>query len=468
MKLADSPTGHNGTLNYIKDTLAELGDYYNVTDQYFPAVSGEVFSFMLVLGDSVPRSASAMSLTPPTPNKEPVRGRLVLVSGNGCGAADYPAELRGNIAMIERGSCSFGEKSELAGVAGALAAVVYNNENGPLHGTLGAPSLNHVATFGISAEDAAPVVEWLQAGHNVDTTAYMDAEVRLIRTANVIAQTTMGDPDNCVMLGGHSDSVPEGPGINDDGSGSMTVLEVAVQLARFRVNNCVRFAWWSGEEEGLLGSDYYVSALPEEEKAKIRLFMDYDMLASPNFAYEVFNARDDSNPHGSEALRDLYEAWYSAHGLNYTRIPFDGRSDYDSFIRNGIPAGGIATGAEGIKTPEEEGMFGGKAGEWYDPCYHQLCDNVDNLNLTAWEINTKVRYPCSFLALQLQMTDHVLLACRPLRRNFCRFLLEIASTGSYICRRLRGGIPSRYKVSWRQSRHIKAWITVDMLVAPWN
>jgi len=209
-------------------------------------------------------------------------------------------------------------------------------------------------------------------------------------TSNILAQTVEGDPDNCVMLGGHSDSVAEGPGINDDGSGSLSLLEVATQLTRFGVKNCVRFAWWSGEEEGLLGSDYYVSVLSPEENLKIRLFMDYDMLGSPNYAYQVYDARNHVNPVGSQELRDLFVDWYEAHGLNCTFIPFDGRSDYDGFIRNGIPGGGIATGAEGIKTKEEANLFGGKAGDWYDPCYHQLCDDVGNVNVTAWELNTKL------------------------------------------------------------------------------
>lgn len=140
----------------------------------------------------------------------------------------------------------------------------------------------------------------------------------------------------------------------------------------------------------MLGSDYYVSSLSEEENQKIRLFMDYDMMASPNFAYQIYNATNALNPNGSEELRNLYIDWYEQQGLNYTFIPFDGRSDYDGFIRHGIPGGGIATGAEGIKTKEEEIMFGGKAGDWYDPCYHQLCDDIGNLNMTAWVVNTKV------------------------------------------------------------------------------
>ena len=393
-------------MSYIYSALAELGHYYDLSKQTFPAVSGNVFESRLVLGNTVPLSASPMGLTPPTRNRQPVRGNLVLVKNEGCHKSDYPKAVEGNIPLILRGGCPFGVKSELAGKAGAIAAVVYNFEEGPVHGTLGVPSPHHVATFGLSDEEAAPFVKKLQEGKPADAIAYIDAEVKVVHTDNIIAQTKEGDPDNCVMLGGHSDSVAEGPGINDDGSGSLTVLEVATQLSKFGVKNCVRFAWWAGEEEGLLGSDYYVSVLPPSENKKIRLFMDYDMLASPNFAYQVYNAKNKWNPEGSQELRDLYVDWYVEHGLNFTFIPFDGRSDYDGFIRNGIPGGGIATGAEGIKTKEEAKMFGGQAGEWYDPCYHQICDDLSNLNVTAWELNTKVRRPRAHRLLR-QNADNI-------------------------------------------------------------
>ncbi|KAI1342470.1 Zn-dependent exopeptidase [Xylariaceae sp. FL0016] len=382
--------GHLGTLKYIKQEIKKLGDYYTMVEQPFPAVMGNVYESRLVLGDQVPSSATAMSLTPPTKDKEPVHGDLVAIKNEGCDASDYPAELKNNIALVMRGTCPFGTKSELAGKAGAIAAVVYNYNSDAVSGTLGVPSPDHVATFGLSGEDAAPVLEKLKSGETVDSIAYIDAEVNQINTTNIIIQTAEGDPDNCVMLGGHSDSVSEGPGINDDGSGSLSILEIATQLTNFSVPHCVRFAWWAGEEEGLLGSDFYVDSLPAEENMKIRMFMDYDMMGSPNFAYQVYNATDAANPVGSEQLRDLYVDWYKANGLNYTFIPFDGRSDYDAFIRNGIPGGGIATGAEGIKTKKEQEMFGGKAGDWFDPCYHQLCDDVGNVNMTAWEVNTKL------------------------------------------------------------------------------
>jgi aminopeptidase Y len=382
--------GHTGTLEYILSELGQLGDYYQISQQPFSAYTGRVFESRLALGGKVQSSAEPFQLTPPTKHNEAVFGDVILVENEGCEASDFPSKVKGNIAFIRRGTCPFGVKSEHAGKSGAIAAVIYNSEKGELHGTLGTPVADHVATFGISDEDAKPLLEALKNGTSVDGSAYIDAEVKTTVTDNIIAQTIQGDPDNCVMLGGHSDSVTDGPGINDDGSGTLALLEIATQLSNFSVNNCVRFAWWAGEEEGLLGSDYYVSQLTEEENLKIRLFMDYDMLGSPNFAYQIYNATNAVNPTGSEELRDLYIDWYKAHELNYTFIPFDGRSDYDGFIRNGIPGGGIATGAEGVKTKEEVEMFGGKAGEWYDPCYHQLCDDVGNVNTTAWLINTQL------------------------------------------------------------------------------
>ncbi|KAF3318639.1 hypothetical protein TWF173_006656 [Orbilia oligospora] len=382
--------GHVATVEYVQRVLGSLGGYYTLREQTFPASSGYIFESRLVIGNDVIEHR-AMSLTPPTKNRQPVSAKVVAAKNDGCSESDFGEDIKGSIALIERGRCPFGTKSENAGKAGAVAAVIYNNEPGSLSGTLGTPSEDHVATFGIARTAAEPILEKLKAGEEVDGSAYLDSEVNVIKTKNVIAQTVLGDPENCVMLGGHSDSVGEGPGINDDGSGSMTLLEVAVQLTKFSVNNCVRFAWWSGEEEGLLGSTWYAQHLTDEENKKIRLFMDYDMLASVNFAYQIYNATDaEGDPKGSEELRNFYIEGYKGLGVNYTFIPFDGRSDYVGFIEAGIPAGGVATGAEGIKTPEEVEMFGGIAGEWYDPCYHQLCDDLTNLDEKAWNVNARL------------------------------------------------------------------------------
>ncbi len=251
-------------------------------------------------------------------------------------------------------------------------------------------------------------------------------------------------------LGGHSDSVAEGPGINDDGSGSLSILEIATHLTKYSVNNSVRFAWWAGEEEGLLGSDYYVSQLSESENLKIRLFMDYDMMASPNYAYQVYNATNAVNPVGSEELRDLYTKWYADQGLNYSFIAFDGRSDYDAFIKNGIPGGGIATGAEGVKTKEEEQQFGGRAGEWFDPCYHQLCDTVDNLDLEAWEFNTKAS-PLYSVSLSQMVNANWIKVDRSLGSDIRCLVQGISRENGHQASCCRWTIP----IPWTEVSHVK-------------
>lgn len=210
-------------------------------------------------------------------------------------------------------------------------------------------------------------------------------------TPNIMAQTIDGDSDNCVMLGSHTDSVPAGPGIEDNGSGMLALLEIATQLIKYGVKNCVQFGWFTAEEEGLHGSRQYVESLSEEENLKIRLFMDYDMLASPNYNYLVYDGTDAVLPAGSQALRDMQVRYYTDHGLSCKLMEVNGRSDYVEFVKHGIPFGGVSSGGDEIKTAKDVEMFGGNLGQELDSCYHKSCDDIGNLNMTAWEVNTKVR-----------------------------------------------------------------------------
>ncbi|CAN3364131.1 hypothetical protein DICA3_E14290 [Diutina catenulata] len=383
--------GHWNTIHYILRELRRMDGYYTVKTQAFNAVDGKVNSFSLLIDGHKPKSLEALSLTPPTKDGNPVNGKLVLVKGHGCNAKDFPSDAKDNIVLIERGECSFGDKSINAGDAGAVGAIIYDKD-GPLHGTLGTPTGREVATVSISEKEAQPYIDQLKKDPKafLETTLYVDAYVKNVTTLNVIAETVDGDHNNVVSLGAHSDSVSAGPGINDDGSGTISLLEVAKSLTQFKVKNAVRFAWWAAEEEGLLGSNYYAQSLSPEENQKVRVFMDYDMMASPNYEYEVYDANNKDHPAGSGDLKDLYIDWYKDHGFNYTLIPFDGRSDYVGFIEAGIPAGGIATGAEGVKSKKSQEKFGGNAGEWFDKCYHQLCDDLTNPNYEAWVTNTQL------------------------------------------------------------------------------
>jgi Zn-dependent M28 family amino/carboxypeptidase len=202
------------------------------------------------------------------------------------------------------------------------------------------------------------------------------------------------------MAGAHLDSVQEGPGVQDNGTGSATILTVALALAnnkKYVPQNTLRFAWWGAEESGLIGSDNYVFnpdfGLTQEEYEALALYLNFDMVGSPNFIYGVYDA-DESTfpapvfiPPGSEALEDLFEAFYSIEGIPYEDTEFSGRSDYQAFIDVGIPASGLFTGAEGIKTEEQQGIWGGVAGEQYDECYHEACDTIENVSEEATEVN---------------------------------------------------------------------------------
>lgn len=383
--------GHWGTIDYIAREIRKLNGYYKVKTQSFSAIDGKVKSYSLLIDGVEPKSLEPLSLTPPTPKSKPVHANLVLATGFGCELSDFPADTKGNIVLVKRGQCAFGDKSINAGKSGAVGAIIFDSE-GPLHGTLGSPTGQEVPTVSISEKDAKAYIDALteDPSPKFETTLYVDSYVKKIKTLNVVAETVFGDHDNVVSLGAHSDSVGAGPGINDDGSGTISLLDVATALTKFKINNAVRFAWWAAEEEGLLGSNYYAESLSPEENQKLRLFMDYDMMASPNYEYEVYDANNKDHPDGSGDLKQLYIDWYLKNNLNYTLIPFDGRSDYVGFIDAGIPAGGIATGAEKVKDKKGVEKFGGVANEWFDRCYHQLCDDLSNPDYGAWVINTKL------------------------------------------------------------------------------
>ena len=209
-------------------------------------------------------------------------------------------------------------------------------------------------------------------------------------TSNVIAETRHGDPDNVIVVGAHLDSVGTGPGINDNGSGSATILEIAEQLRKVKPRNKIRFIWFGAEEHGLLGSEAYVDSLPQSERDKIAAMLNFDMVGSPNFVRFVYDGdlSDSEPPEGgappaSAEIEELFLDYFESQGLATEPTAFDGRSDYGPFIFAGIPAGGLFTGAEEIKTAEQAAIYGGTAGEPYDPCYHLGCDDIDNLNDTA-------------------------------------------------------------------------------------
>ncbi|MCF6468848.1 M28 family peptidase [Nonomuraea sp. MG754425] len=212
---------------------------------------------------------------------------------------------------------------------------------------------------------------------------------------NVIADWPGGDPDDVLMVGAHLDSVTAGPGINDNGSGSAAILETALEVSRqaLQPTKHLRFAWWGAEELGLRGSQFYVSNLPAADRTRIKGYLNFDMVGSPNAGYFVYDGDNSDGtgagpgPAGSAQIERTIQDYFTSIGVATRGTDFDGRSDYGPFIAVGIPAGGTFTGAEGVKTAAQATLWGGTSGQAFDVCYHRACDTTANINDTALDRN---------------------------------------------------------------------------------
>ncbi len=408
-RVAGTP-GNQATIDYIASTMT--ADGWSVQLQPFP------FNFFTELAPSTLNRVSpdpvtfvngtdfatmdfsgsgdvTGTVTPVGPLQVPIGSAPAGSTISGCEASDFAGFPAGNIALIQRGTCTFGTKASNAQAAGAIGVVIFNEgqpgRDGPIAGTLGDPVA--IPAIGASYALGADTVTRIRDGGQTVVFHITTNTVSEVRTTyNVIADSPWGDPNRVVVVSAHNDSVNEGPGINDDGSGLSMNLELARQLgaAGQLPRNHVRFLWVGAEEEGLVGSGFYVASLSPTELAKIIAMLDFDMVASGNYARQVYDGdgstfgTDVSGPDGSGFIESQFTTWFGSQGQANEPIPFDGRSDYVAFTDAGIPAGGIFTGAEAIKTAEQAALYGGTAGIALDPCYHQACDTTGNLNLKAF------------------------------------------------------------------------------------
>jgi Zn-dependent M28 family amino/carboxypeptidase len=273
-------------------------------------------------------------------------------STSGCEAADFAGFPAGAVALVQRGTCGFNIKVLNAQAAGASAVIVMNEGQPGRTGLVNiigdATGLTIPAVF---TTFAAGLDLSQTPGATVTVTVDFTSETRT--AFNVIAETAGGNPRNVVMAGAHLDSVQAGPGINDNGSGSAAVLETAIQMAKVNPTNKVRFAWWGAEEEGLLGSAHYVAGLSDAQADDIALYLNFDMIASPNYTFGIYDGDNSGNtappgfiPPGSAQIEDAFEQFFASRGEPFKDTEFSGRSDYGPFIAVGIPAGGLFTGAE--------------------------------------------------------------------------------------------------------------------------
>jgi Zn-dependent M28 family amino/carboxypeptidase len=384
--------GYDASVDYVANALRDKGFDVQTPDfeVHLPFADKPDLT---VGGEQV--TAKALEFTKGAPPGG-VSGPLVparVEDSPGCTASDYDGlPVAGAVVLVDRGKCQFGVKQAVAAERGAVALIVANNEDGDMGGTLGEKTDVKIPVVSVTKA----VGEQLRAKPG-PTTLKLNAGVRNEHTRNVIAQTKTGSTANVVMAGAHLDSVPDGPGINDNGSGVAAVLETALQLGPSpQVANAVRFGFWGAEESGLLGSNNYVRSLNMDGLKDIALYLNFDMLGSPNPGYFTYDgdqslAPDDDGsprvPEGSAGIERTLVAYLNGAGKRPEDTSFDGRSDYDAFTMAGVPAGGIFSGAEEKKSVEQAEHWGGKADEPFDPNYHKASDTLDKIDKAELAIN---------------------------------------------------------------------------------
>ncbi len=420
--------GYQASIDYVKKTLQKAG--YKVTVQPFPFTA------------YYPKGPGTLNAVTPTPGNYvwdtdftylsqteagDVSAKVVPVdvalgagnnSSSGCEAEDFANFPSGSIALIQRGTCNFEIKAENAAAAGAAGVIIFNQGN-----TDDRKGLENV-TLGDGYEGGIPVIfatydngaAWAGT-EGLQLRMVVDVVRSKTQTYNLVAETRYGNPNNVVMVGSHLDSVFEGAGINDNGSGSAALLEMAVLLRKAYPLNKVRFAWWGAEESGLVGSTYYVNNLTPEEKKKIKAYLNFDMIGSPNYANFIYDGDGSSfglkGPAGSAAIEHLFEAYFKLRRAQFEGTEIDFRSDYAQFFEDGIAFGGLFTGAEDIKTEEQAQKYGGAAGQPFDPCYHSACDSTANIDLDALEINgDAMAFATSWLSISTKIIDDEIAAAK--------------------------------------------------------
>jgi aminopeptidase Y len=297
----------------------------------------------------------------------------------GCEPSDFDGFQRGAVALVPPGGgCFRRQVVENAQSAGAAAVISPNpawGQGEALRPTLLFPEGIQIPALAATGAMGDALHDTATAGEDVHISVATEIEPTFVHS--VVAETP-GDPTRVAMLGGHLDSVHDGPGINDDGSGVAALLEIARAVAGGVDAGRMRFAFWAGEEYGLYGSRAYVADLSPEELSTLAGYLNLDMLGSLN---EVPFVYDDSQAApGSDEITDFLVAALEAAGTGAEPMDLGGASDHFPFEQAGVPTGGIFSGANEVKTDAQASEFGGQADVPLDACYHLACDTPQNVD----------------------------------------------------------------------------------------
>ncbi|MFV2179110.1 M28 family peptidase [Actinomadura sp. LOL_016] len=397
---ATGTPGFEDSARYAAKVLTAAG--YRVHQQQVPYTDYRVDAESATVTAPAARQVRALVMrwSPVTPpgglDAHLVVPRATTGDTAGCSAADYDGlPVAGSIVLVQRGSCGYTAQQRVAAELGARAMLIYLSTPSPdniyrLHAfdpqafTIPVASVTQAQAERLAREAARHQVRL-----RLDLRGHEVAGV----TTNLFAETRGGGDGRTVMAGAHLDSVTEAPGINDNAAAAAALMATALRLAprQDKVRHKVRFALWGAEELIDIGSYHYVRNLAPAERAKIALYLNFELIAAPNGVRFVLDGDASEQPPGtspgpagSQVVEKVFKDYFDHAGLPYESHDLRAvGSDHEPFMAAGIPVGGLNGGVLGVKTAAQAARFGGTAGQLYDPCYHQPCDTIGNLDRRA-------------------------------------------------------------------------------------
>jgi len=396
--------GYKASVEYVASLMSRAG--YKVTIQHYrykiprlygtPEFRTASRSYALEREWYVARGSGSGTLT----------AAIEAPRGSGCSGSDFAGFMRGRVALLERGACAAETQVTNAQAAGAAAIVLYAQQS-----TLTNVRLTDPATVPVIGDASSVVGAELLQQYRSGVAPLVHIDVRTHATygvdANLIADSPYGNPQRTVVIEGHLDSI-FGAGMLDNASGSTTILDVALNMAKTPTRNHLRYVWFGGEEIGLLGSRYYTKNLTPQQRRAIVFDVDVDVTATPNFdiliadparAYNV--KRFPSNVvSDSKVGNDDFFRYFTAGGIisRPARFGNDG-TDSNSFSLAGIPNTGILTNQDCCKHVWEAALWGGFLGNYEGtiPSFnggcvdypHRWCDNLSNNDPFVFEMVSK-------------------------------------------------------------------------------
>lgn len=374
--------GYQASLDYVAGKLRGAG--FNVSTHEFTYIRAVVDASSISTGSErmVPYEF-LHSLNTPVGG---LTGPLLVVpvdANTGCQPEDYAGlSVAGTIALIRRGGCPFVQKQVVAANLGAIAAIMYNNVEGPGVGSLVSPANARIPTAGITKIEGARLVEHNGSVATIEVRQHDEQGT----SHNLITQTRTGRQNNVVVAGAQLDAENTGAGINDNGSGAAALLEIALKLGPTpKVNNGMRFIFWGSEIE-TQGSKAYLRSLTFEQQLDIALYLNMSMIGSTNGGYFVYDGDNSDGigggPFGSSQIERALVEYLNGQGFPTEGTDVERDSDHLSFLSVGIPGGALYTGGFKYKTDAQVAKWGGTAGVGFDPCHQLSCDDLGHVDRT--------------------------------------------------------------------------------------